>query len=88
MAALAPYLVALLTHFGSRAEPLLGRLRRLQHDAAAARLLSTRHQAEKAEWERERSSLMHTQNMLGRRTSMRRPSSHRYSQQKRWWRMA
>ena len=49
--------VALLTHFAARAEPLLGKVRALQKDAAASRVLDAKHQAERASWERERADL-------------------------------
>ena len=49
--------VSLLTHFAERAAPMMGQLRELQKDVAAARVLDAKHAVERASWERERAEL-------------------------------
>ena len=69
--------VALLTTFAGRAEPLMGKLRALQREAAAARVLDAKHAAEHAAWDRERAELQAQAAGSGtfNRLAMRRQSS-------------
>ena len=50
-------LVALLTHFTSRCEPLQSQLTQLRRDVPRHRLLEAKHAAERAEWQREAACL-------------------------------